>query len=224
MEKLFSSGSVIVRRHEIAPFLMRIVSGKVSCEIPGRSWHLSDGDFFGDEGVLLKKPAPYTAYAAEETVITMMNETEASAFLAGDPAAALAAVRRTAARLYEPTGPLTPDNPLYLRLLKILLPHTQQQGGPDDFFPLTVTLDHLASSLDGTVESLRLLLKEATALDIVRVAEDDTIQAKSAEHLRRALSAGQSNRHPFSMETQRYGRGHFNLLSRIDPRQEGQTP
>lgn len=224
MEKIFSSGSVIVRRYEIAPFLMRIVSGKVSCEIPGRSWHLSDGDFFGDEGVLLKKPAPYTAYAAEETVITMMNETEASAFLAGQPAAALAAIRRTAARLYEPTGPLTPDNPLYLRLLKILLPYAPQDAGSDDLTRLSVTLEHIASSLDGSIESARTLLTGSAALGVVKITEDDAVWSRGAEHLRRALSAGQSTRHPFSIETQRYGRGHFNLLSRIDPRQEGQTP
>lgn len=219
MEKLFSSGSVIVRRHEIAPFLMHIVSGKVSCEIPGRSWHLSDGDFFGDEGVFLKKPAPYTAYAAEETVISMMGETEAAAFLAGQPATALAAIHRAAARLYEPTGPLTPDNPLYLRLLKVLLPYASQDN--DGFSRLSVTLDHLASSLDITVESVRTLLKESAALGAVRIDDDDTVRAQGAECLRRALSAGQSTRHPFSIETNRYGRGHFNLLSRIDPRQEG---
>lgn len=223
MERHFAAGEIIIRRNEIAPQLVRIRSGKVRFELPGRAWDLSDGDFFGEEGVFLKKPAPYTAAAAIETMVELLAEDEAAAYLAGNPAAALLAVQRTVARLHEPTGPLLPDNPRYLRLLGLLLPHAFDQGEPGVFSKLSVTLPDVAALLETTTESVRTLIAEAAALGDLKL-DADTISTKGAEHLRDRI-AGVRNASYFPPgPLRRYGIGHYNLLSRIDLKQEGTTP
>jgi CRP-like cAMP-binding protein len=224
MEKHYAAGEIIIRRDEIAPFLVRIRSGKVRFETPDDRWDLSDGDLFGEEGIFLKKPSPYTAAAAIETTVELLTEPEAASFLAGTPAAALLAIQRNVARLHRPTGPLTADNMRYMHLLALLLPHTVSHGDAGAFSKLSISLQDIAVLLETTPESVRMLLSEASLFGDLVLNEDDSISAKGTEHLRNRIAAARNASYFPSGPTRRYGIGHYNLLSRIDLKQEGTTP
>lgn len=224
MERHYAAGEIIIRRDEIAPFLVRIRSGKVRFEMSGQCWDLSDGDFFGEEGVFLRKPAPYTASAGVETAVELLTESEAASYLAGTPATALLAVQRTVTRLHEQTAPLTPDNSRYLRLLRLILPHTRSSTAPDQFSKLSITRADLAALMGTTPETLSVLLSVATPFGDLRMDEDGTLYAKGTEHLRDRISATRNAGYFLSGPSRRYGVGHYNLLSRIDVKQEGPTP
>jgi|GEM_PF-1368380 len=225
MERHYAAGEIIIRRDEIAPFLVRIRSGKVRFEMPDQIWDLSDGDFFGEEGIFLKKPSPYTASAGVETTVDLLTEPEAASYLAGTPAAALLAVQRTVTRLHEQTAPLTPDNPRYLRLLRLLLPHTRSHAtAADQLSQLSVTRTDLAALLGTTPEALAALLSVAAGFGDLRMDDDGTIYARGAEHLRERISAARNATYFLSGPSRRYGIGHYNLLSRINVKQEGTTP
>ena len=223
MERHYAAGEMILRRDEISPFLMQIRTGKVRLETTTRSWYLSDGDFFGEESIFLRKPATYTAFASEETILDLLTESEAASFLAGNPAAALIAIQRNIARLHEPAPPLTTDNPFYLRLLRTLLPYTRRGGERETFSPIPLGLTDLATLLETTPEAIKCFLTGASAFGDIRLDNDDTLSVREAEHLRMRISATRNAAYFFSGSTQRQGRGHYNLLSRIDVKQEGKS-
>lgn len=224
MEKHYAAGEIIIRRDEIASFLVKIRSGKVRFETSGARWDLSDGDIFGEEGVFLKKPSPYTAAAAIETTADLLTEPEAASFLAGTPAAALLAIQRNVARIHQPTEPLTPENPRYMRLLAMLLPHAVSHGDNESYSKLAISLQDIAALLGTTPESARTLLSESNTFGDLTLNGDDTISAKGSEHLRGRIAAARNASYFSTGLTRRFGIGHYNLLSRINLKQEGTTP
>jgi len=215
MERHYGAGEVMARRDEILPYLIRVDAGRVRIETAAQTWFLSDGDCFGEEGVFLGKPAPYTALAAEETTATLFSETEAAAFLSANPAAALLAVQRTVARLHETTAPLTPDNPRYLHLLRMLLPHAPREGDPASFTRVPFDLAHLAGLVGTTPEAVRILLTGAAPFGDVSISDEGAILVKGAEHIRRRITEVGCASFFAAAPRRPQGRGRYNLLSRI---------
>ncbi len=215
MERHYAAGDIIVRREEIVPYLIRIETGRVRFEMGGQVWSLGDGDCFGEEGIFLGKPAPYTALASEETTVTLLSEAEAEAFLATNPVAALRAVLRTTARLHEGVASLSVENPHYVHLLKTLLPYAPREADPSSFTRLSLDGVALAEMMGVGEETVRRLLTEAAVLDDVRIGEDGMILVKGAEYLRRRIVEGRSAAFFAEAPRKPYGRGRYNLLSRI---------
>ncbi len=215
MQQHYAAGDIIVRREEIVPHLIRIDSGRVRLETADQAWSLGDGDFFGEEGVFLGKPAAYTALASEETTVTLLPAPEAEAFLSAQPALSLRAVLRTVSRLHEKTASFSPENPHYLRVLKTILPYVAAGTGSSPYTPLPFALDQLAEMVAMNPDALRRLIEEAAVLQDIILAEDGSLSARDAETLRRRIAEGRCHSFFSAAPRKPYGRGRYNLLSRI---------
>lgn len=80
-KNIFRSGETIIREGFVSGFLYYIVKGSVKIERNDGSFFLSDGDFFGEEGVFTEKMAEYTATAVVETVTESYIESELDSFI-----------------------------------------------------------------------------------------------------------------------------------------------
>lgn len=80
-KNIFRSGEIIIREGFVSGFLYYITNGSVKIERKDGSFFLSDGDFFGEEGVFAEKVAEYIATAVVETVVESYIESELDSFI-----------------------------------------------------------------------------------------------------------------------------------------------
>ncbi|MBO4440696.1 cyclic nucleotide-binding domain-containing protein [bacterium] len=119
MLKVFHPGESIVREGIFSDSLFLIRSGAVKIETRGESYTLSEGDCFGEECCLFRRPSPYSAVAGRETQLETMDQAEASDFLAKNADAAFRMFVRNSARLYDGIEPLSRYSRQHVELLSL---------------------------------------------------------------------------------------------------------
>ena len=212
MEKTVSTGEVIIRRGEISPSLFVIKIGKVMVESENRVYYLSGEDFFGEEGVLLKKPSRYTAVASDETVLEVFNVEEIEIFLNKNNDTNIRMMKKSIALAYDKCDNFSESSSIYLKLLEELLIFAKGKSGPGKH-KLDTSLLHLAEKLKISTPSLRVLLLEADKFGAVYLSPDSEIYTVSEDNLRKKINSSYLRNFFIIGDDKAVGRGKFNLLN-----------
>jgi len=167
MEKEFLPGETVVLAGKISPYLFLIKRGSVKLEGNGESFFLSDGDFFGEEGCFLGKPALFNATAGEETQLQFMDRTEAEEFFAGNAKAAFSLFIKNSARANEQKEPFNAMSPEHVKLVAGVLPYVVEKNGADPVHEVDLDLETLAAQIELSTEALLDLLNFSKILGYV---------------------------------------------------------
>lgn len=212
MEKTLSSGEIILRREDISPFLFSIVSGKVRIEKNDNIHYLSEGDFFGEEGAVLKKPAEYTAIAGDETVLALFKDEALEEFFSKNPEKAIRMVHKNIALSYDMSADFSDKSPAYIKLLNIISQFVPEKvSGGDDKIKLSVSLMTLAEKMEMSIPSVRVLLWMSESFGDIRLSEDSNIYSSNLLDIKRKIVSINLRRFFCDENKNRKGKGHFNL-------------
>lgn len=158
MEKEFLPGDTVVLAGEVSPYLFLIKRGRVKLEGNGESFFLSEDDFFGEEGCFFGKPSRFSVTAGEETLLQLMDSTEAEEFFTGDSKAAFTLFIKNSARANEKEEPLNEMSPQHIRLVAGVLPYVVKKEGNDPVHEAEIDLETLASQIELTTDNMLNLL------------------------------------------------------------------
>ncbi len=158
-EKEFLPGETVVVRGDIVSHLFLIKRGRVRLECGDESFFLSENDFFGEEGCFFGKPAAFTATVCEETLLELMDSSEAEKFFSENGDKAFSLFIKNSARANDRTEPLALLSPLHIRLIAGLLPYVVEKDGENPEYEAGIDAGTLAEQLELTEEKLADLLR-----------------------------------------------------------------
>ena len=158
MEKEFLPGETVLLAGELSPYLFLIKRGSVKLERDGESFFLSEDDFFGEEGCFFGKPALFSVTACEETLLQLLESTEAEEFFSRDPKAAFALFIKNSARALDKEEPLTEMSPQHIRLVAGVLPYVVEKSGTEPLYEAGIDFETLASQIELSADNLLNLL------------------------------------------------------------------
>jgi len=182
MEKEFLPGETIILAGEVSSYLFLIKRGRVKLEGNGESFFLSEDDFFGEDGCFFGKPSQFSVTAGEETLLQLMESTEAEDFFAGDPKAAFKLFIKNSARANEKEEPLTEMSPQHIRLVAGVLPYVVEKSGSEPVYEAGIDLETLASQIEFSMDNLVNLLNFSKIFGYVTL-EDGKILTCGKEKL-----------------------------------------
>jgi len=171
MEKEFLPGETVVLAGEISPYLFLIKRGGVKLEGNGETFFLSEDDFFGEEGCFFGKPAQFNVTAGEETLLELMENTEAEEFFAGDPKAAFTLFIKNSAKANEKEEPFNEISPQHIKLVAGVLPYVVEKSGIDPVYEVDLDLETLAAQIELSTDKLLNLLNLSKMFGYVSFAE-----------------------------------------------------
>ncbi len=213
MKKTVSSGEIIIKREEISPYLYIILIGKVRIEDSHGIYYLSKNDFFGEEGVFLKKPSSCTVIASDETEVMILPEAEVLSFIKEYPDIAMTIIRKNIARACNSHKQFNEKNYYYQRLLEILISALPQESITPDFMKTQISLITVAEKIGLPIPSVRALFTMAQPMGDLFLDKESIIHAKNASYLRNRIQKMSLEQY-FGLDKLEgeKGVGHFNLL------------
>ncbi len=171
MEKEFLPGETVILAGEVSSSLFLIKRGRVKLEGNGESFFLSEDDFFGEDGCFFGKPSRFSVTAGEETLLQLMESTEAEDFFAADPKAAFRLFIKNSARANEKEEPLTEMSPQHIRLVAGVLPYVVEKSGSEPVYEAGIDIETLASQIEFSTDKLTDLLNFSKIFGYVTLEE-----------------------------------------------------
>lgn len=210
MEKTLSAGDVVIKKHEISQNLFFINKGKVRIEFEDTMCYLGENDFFGEEGVFLKKPSIYTAIARDEVVINILTSQEAKTFLSQMPEKALQMIYKNVAQAYNKHDILSEQSELYKNLLEII--YTHLPGDQEKNVKVDLSLMNLAEITELSIPSLRSIFSVVEEWGDIYLSDDSTIMVPFRTYLEKRLF-DMSIKKYFSFSPNKFGWGKFTIYN-----------
>jgi CRP-like cAMP-binding protein len=197
IQKKYPKGSLICREGEPLENLLLINRGKVKIyrnSVDGKEqilYILTEGDFFGERNLLLKrKPAEYNAETLEDTLICMITGRDCHQLLLQHPAIGIKIIEELGERidkLENLLGSISPretDNRLCLMLLEFRQKYGKTQPDGTVLIDLPLNREEMAGYIGLTRETVsRKLnaLKEAGIIDFIGNKKIRLINEKALE-------------------------------------------
>lgn len=169
MLKSYQPGEIILAQNELSVSFFIIIRGRIKFEMKGRSFFLSDGDFFGEEGMFFNKPSPFTLIASEETQLQVLDKKEAREFILKNYDAAFNLFIRNSARFFEGIEPVADISKAHIRIIEALMPHVSAPEGDFAEYAAKTDLTELAAHLEMDVEKLKILMESFESLGFIKL-------------------------------------------------------
>ena len=169
MLRSYQPGEIILAQNELSVSFFIIIRGRIKFEMKGRSFFLSDGDFFGEEGMFFNKPSPFTLIASEETQLQVLDKKEAREFILKNYDAAFNLFIRNSARFFEGIEPVADTSKAHIRIIEALMPHVSASEGDFAEYAAKTDLTELAAHLEMDLEKLKILMESFESLGFVKL-------------------------------------------------------
>lgn len=210
MQRTFSVGDVIVEKNTFAPGLFIVVRGRVKFEGERAGFFLSDGDVFGEEGVFLDKPSPFNLIAAEETIVEVLDRSEAEKYCIDNPRILLSLFVKNVSRLWGSYEQFSKDNEIYIKLIETILPFVKEDDGEDPVHESEITADKLSVKTKTSRDQMFMILSASEGLGQIRISSGNKIKTTGRRDLLWTVENYYKNR--YFRETNPEGAGKFTLL------------
>ncbi|MFO7735304.1 MAG: cyclic nucleotide-binding domain-containing protein [bacterium] len=189
MNETYSTGEIILRKGEISPFLYLIEEGRVKIDKPGETvFFLSVPDMFGEEGIILGKPSPYTAVAADESKMLLLKKNQLEEFFSTHPENTVRLIKKTVASSHDMDENVCEDSRIYISVITILLDSIDSDTLPTMETKVDMSLIKLAERTTLSVPSLRKFFNETEKFNDVRLSGSGEILMPAPEETRKKIS------------------------------------
>ncbi|MGI6393417.1 MAG: Crp/Fnr family transcriptional regulator [bacterium] len=215
MEKSYRPGETVLMKGELSHNFFIIVRGKIKFELNKKPFFLSDGDFFGEEGVFFNKPNPFIVTAAEETQVQMLSKDEAKNFILKNPDAVFNMFIRNCARFSEGIEPVSDINPMHIKALEQIVPHLSQYEGDFPAYLTAFSLEELAKTLQISTEELTALLQAVEPLGYLYCTPQGEIKAAGKNKISRLIKKYYSSKFFCEVKSGK-GTGIFPLVNEMN--------
>jgi CRP-like cAMP-binding protein len=212
-DRPYSIGELILSKGNISDAVYVIVRGKVRVELGEETFFLSDGDFFGEEGLFLNKPSPYNAISVEETLIHVLNEEEANRHIFKNPETSFTVFVKSFGKTWRDFKPFSESASRYVRILEEIIPFAGHADGEEQFVPAAISLEDLADKVQTSVENLVADITRASTFGHVKIKGGQKILTAGKGILQKKVY--EYYRKQFFSETESRGSGlhtYLNLL------------
>jgi len=183
MQISFQPGDTVLIKNELSTSFYIIIRGKIKCGIGEKTFFLSDGDFFGEEGVFFNKPNPFTITAAEETLIEVLDKDGAEEFIKTNQNAVFNIFIRNSARFFEGLEPVKSSTVSHIRIIEGIIPHVSETEGDSPQQPASINLDELSLMLDMDPDKLSYLMNAFESLGYVKLSPTGKIMTRGRNDL-----------------------------------------
>lgn len=170
MEKTFQAGEIVLTKNEFTHNFYVVVRGRIKFEFDGRKFFLSDGDFFGEEGVFFNKANPFSAVAAEETKVQILDKNGAKEFISKNYEAVFSLFIRNSARFFDGIDPLSETNGTHMKTVEALLPYITKSESDLPDCEAGISIEKLSSKLDMSREKLLFLFEFVEPLGYLKLS------------------------------------------------------
>ena len=160
MELFKNPGEIIIRKGEIATNLFFIAKGSIRIEKEKENpFFLKEKDFFGEEGVFLRKPANYTAIVSDVADIRFIQKEELLDFFKAKEERILKLIRKSVANTFDNIDDLKNTSNNYLLFLDKIVEHSNNNNNQETM--LNISLLTLAEELGISLPVLRTFIEES---------------------------------------------------------------
>ncbi len=174
-DKSYSAGELILAKNDVSNAVYMIIRGKVKVVTDNQNFTLSDGDIFGEEGLLLDKPSPYTAVASEETLIQILEEEEARKHIFENPQISFTTFVKHIGRVWNTVSPVSLTDFSCIRFLEEIIPFAEQTEDGEPDMPAAVMLKNFSEKTGMDKETLIFQVKRMEPLGHVKLREGERI-------------------------------------------------
>jgi CRP-like cAMP-binding protein len=210
MQRTFSVGDVIVEKDAFVPGLFIVVRGRVKFEGERVGFFLSDGDVFGEEGVFLDKPSPFNLIAAEETIVEVLNKSEAEKYCIDNPKILFSLFVKNVSRLWGSYEKFSKDNEIYIKLIETILPFVKERDGEHPVHESQITVDKLSAKTKTSRDQMFMILSAAENLKQIKISGGNKIKTTGSKDLLLTIENYYKNR--YFRGTNPEGAGKYTLL------------
>lgn len=187
MQRSFQPGETVLIKNEFSGSFFIIVRGRIKFEMNGKVFFLSDGDFFGEEGVFFNKPNPFTVTAAEETQVQIMDRNEARDFISRNYDAAFNMFIRNSARFSEGIEPVSDISPVHIKILESIFPFISGSDADLPELEADINIDKLSAILQISGDKLLALLHAVEPLGYVKFSSKGRVLTSGKSRINKLI-------------------------------------
>ncbi len=213
MEMFKNPGEIILRKGDITPVLFFIAKGSVRIETDTENpFFLKENDFFGEEGVFLRKPSNYTAIVSEIADIRFIQRDEVSDFFKAKEDRILKLIKKSVAKTFDSIDDLTKTSPNYLFFLDKVIEHSNFSSNKDEV-SLDISLLTLAEEMSTSLPVLRTFISESENFGHF-IFKDNKLIVKNINTVKDFVSQSFLNLFVQDNLQGKDGLGNFNLINK----------
>ncbi len=187
MERSYQPGETVLIKNELSGNFFIIIRGRIKFELNGKRFFLSDGDFFGEEGVFFNKPNPFSVTAAEETQVQIFDRNEAKNFILHNHDAAFNMFIRNSARFSEGIEPVSDLSHVHIKILERITPFVSHSEGDFPEYEATTDIEKFSTMLQMTTDKMVNLLETVEPLGYVKLSSKGKILTSGKSRINKLI-------------------------------------